>query len=64
MKGSTILKTWNHKESIIDLMVANIHLLSPLTRRQETQFVTIKSPIEAVKFSDTIQLASKYYDVL
>jgi hypothetical protein len=45
-------------------MVANIHLLSPLTRRQETQFVTIKSPIEAVKFSDTIQLASKYYDVL
>jgi hypothetical protein len=44
-------------------MVANIHLLSPLTRRQETQFATIKSPADAVKCSDTIQLSLKYYNV-
>ena len=38
-------------------MVANIRLLAPLTRRQETQFATIKSPTDAVKYSNTIQLS-------
>ena len=39
-------------------MVANIiRLLAPLTRRQYTQFAIIKSPIDAVKFSNTIQLS-------
>ena len=39
------------------LMVANICLLAMLTRRQLTQFATIKSPIDAVKFSKAIQLS-------
>ena len=43
-------------------MVANFRLLAPLTRRQQTQFVTIKSPIHAVKFSTTIQLSPKSYN--
>jgi hypothetical protein len=46
--------------SIVDLMVANIHLLAPLTRRQSTQFATIKFPIDARKFSNTIQLSPNY----
>jgi hypothetical protein len=41
-------------------MVANIRLLAPLSRRLETQFATIKSPIDAVKFSNTIELSPKY----
>ena len=41
-------------------MVANIHLIAPLTRHQETQFATIKSTIDAVKFSNTIQLSPKW----
>ena len=41
-------------------MVAYIRSLAPLTRRQSTQFVTIKSPIHAVKFSNTIQLSPNY----
>jgi hypothetical protein len=45
--------------SIVDFMVANIRLLAPLTRRQQTQFATIKSPIDAVKCSNTIQLSPK-----
>jgi len=36
-------------------MVSNI-------RRQLTQFATIKSPIDAVKFSNTIQLSPKSRD--
>jgi hypothetical protein len=36
-------------------MIANIHLLTP--RRQSTQFATIKSPIDAVKFSNTMKLS-------
>jgi len=43
--------------SIVDVMVVNIRLLAPLSRRQKTQFATIKSPIDAVKFSNTIQLS-------
>jgi hypothetical protein len=43
---------------MVDLMVANIRLLAPLTRRQWTQFATIKSPIDAVKFSNTIHAIS------
>jgi hypothetical protein len=35
-------------------MVANIRSLAPLLRRQQTQFAAIKSPIDAVKFSNTI----------
>jgi hypothetical protein len=46
----------NFTASIVNLMVANIRLLAPLTRRQQTQFATIKSPIDTVKFSNTIQL--------
>ena len=45
--------------SIVDFMVANIRLLAPLTRRQLTQFATIKSLFDAVKFSNTIQLPPK-----
>ena len=40
-------------------MVPTIRLLAPLTHRQETQFGTIKSPIDALKFSNTIQLSPK-----
>ena len=40
-------------------MVANIRLLAPLTHRQSTQFATIKSTIDAVKCSNTIQLSPK-----
>jgi len=46
--------------SIVDFMVANIRLLAPLTRLQYTQFATIKSPIDAVQFSNTIQLSPNY----
>jgi hypothetical protein len=42
-------------------MVANIRLLAPLSRRQQTQFPTIKSPIDAMKFSNTIQLSPNFY---
>ena len=35
-----------------DLMVANIHLLA--------QFATIKSPIDAVKFSNTLQISPNF----
>ena len=38
-------------------MVANFRLLAPLTRHQQTQFATIKSPIDAMKFSNTLQLS-------
>ena len=38
-------------------MIANIRLLAPLTRRQQALFATIKIPIDAVKFSNTIQLS-------
>jgi hypothetical protein len=41
-------------------MVANIRLLAPRTRRQYTQFATIKSPIDAVEFSNTLQLSPKW----
>jgi hypothetical protein len=40
--------------SIVDLMVANI----------KTQFATIKSPIDAVKFSNTIQLSPNFIEEL
>ena len=43
--------------SIGDLMVANIRLLAPLA-----QFATIKSPIDAVKFSNAIQLSPISHD--
>ena len=39
----------NFTASIVDLMVANIRLLA--------QFANIKSPIDAVNFSNTIQLS-------
>jgi len=42
------------------LMVENIRLLYPLTRLQLTQCATIKPPIDAVKFSNTLQLSPKY----
>jgi hypothetical protein len=47
----------NFMASIVNLIVTTIRLLAPLARRQETQFVTIKSPIDGVKFSNTIQLS-------
>ena len=43
----------------VDLKIAYIRLQDPLTRRQSTQFATIKSPIDAVKFSNTIQISHK-----
>jgi hypothetical protein len=42
---------------LVNLMVANIRLLAPLSLRQNTQFATIKSPIDAEKFSNTIRLS-------
>jgi hypothetical protein len=36
-------------------MVPNIRLLAPLTHRQQTQFGTIKSPIDALKLSNAIE---------
>ena len=50
----------NFTTSIVDFMVANIRLLAPQTRRQKAQFATIKSPIHAVKLSNTIQLSSNF----
>ena len=43
--------------SIVDLMVANIRLLALLSHRQYTQIVPIKSQIDAVNLSNTIQLS-------
>ena len=50
----------NFTASIVDLMVASICLLVPLTHRQSTQFAIIKSPIDAVKFSNTTQVSPSY----
>jgi hypothetical protein len=50
----------NYTASNVDLMVVNICLLAPLTRRKYTQFATFKSPIDVVNFSNTIQLSPKY----
>ena len=44
----------NFTASIVDLMVANIRLLA--------QFAIIKSPFDAVKFSNTIQLSPISHD--
>ena len=51
----------NFTVSVVDLMVANIRLLAALARRQQTQFAIIKSPIDAVKVSNTIQLSPKWF---
>jgi hypothetical protein len=38
--------------------------ISNTMRRQKTQFATIKSPIDAVKFSNTLQLSPKYSPIV
>ena len=47
----------NFTASIGDFMVTSIRLLDPLIRHQSTQFATIKSLFDAVRFSNTIQLS-------
>jgi hypothetical protein len=73
MNGDNCIVYENFTASIGDLMVANIHLLAPRSigdlmvanirlllryrRASKRIFATIKSPIDAVKFSNTIQLS-------
>jgi hypothetical protein len=41
-KGDNCIVFENFTASIVDIMVANIRLLAPLSRRQYTQFAAIK----------------------